>query len=172
VSRYIGLGIYDTEKMAPGKILQIARSAAGPLPWYDWLHEHCDYYKLENIGLDLNFNKHGAHGLELRFFDQMPYESLEEVLRGLVLVMDAALHMKNVEKPQGNNDWISAAGQALMLGRGWNVSVEQQRAVYKAFRLTDVNSPKEPVNVVDWLRSLFVALEKYKGRCWLRMMSA
>jgi len=169
VSRYIGLGIYDTEKMAPGKILQIARSAAGPLPWYDWLHEHCDYYKLENIGLDLNFNKHGAHGLELRFFDQMPYESLEEVLRGLVLVMDAALRIKDIEKPQGCADWISAAGQALMLGRGWNVSVEQQRAVYKAFHLTELDDPKEPVNVVDWLRSLFVALEKYKGRCWSRM---
>jgi hypothetical protein len=172
VSRYIGLGVYDTETMAPGKILQIARSAAGPLPWYDWLHERCDYYKLENIGLDLNFNKHGAAGLELRFFDQMPYESLEKVLKGLVLVMDAALRIKQVEKPQDYKEWISAAGQALLLGRGWSISVEQQRCILSAFRITELDDPKEPVNVVDWLRGFFVALEKYKGKCWSRMMAA
>ena len=61
-----------------------------------------------------------------------PYESLEEVLKGLVLVMDAALRIKEVEKPQGYNEWVGAAGEALLLGRGWNMSVEQQRAASAA----------------------------------------
>jgi len=68
VSRYIGLGTYDTNRMDRGKILQIPRSSAGPLPWYDWLHARSMYAPLDVIGLDINFNKHWSHGLELRFF--------------------------------------------------------------------------------------------------------
>lgn len=169
VSRYIGLGVYNTEKMESGKILQVARTAAGPLPWYDWLHEHCDYYKLENIGLDLNFNKHGAHGLELRFFDQMSYESLEEVLKGLVLVMDAALKIKTVGKPQGCTEWQTAAGQALLKGRHWNISISQQKTICDAFKISELKL-SEPMPIADWLCSFFQALQKYKGRCCERML--
>jgi hypothetical protein len=168
VSRYIGLGVYDTEKMETGKILQIPRDRYGPLPWYDWLYERCDYYKLENIGLDLNFNKHGVHGLELRFFDQMPYDKLEEIMRGLVLVMDASLKIKKVADPRVCKVWQIAAGEALLHGKGWFISVEQQCAIYNAFQIK--KSPKEPTYIVDWLQGFFRDLEQYKGKCWKCMI--
>jgi hypothetical protein len=164
VSRYIGLGIYDTEKMEAGKILQVQRDQCGPLPWYDWLYNQCDYYKLEKIGLDLNFNKHGAHGLELRFFDQMPYEKLEEVMRALILVMDTSLKIKQVTDPRNCKEWQMAAGEALLKGQSWYISVEQQTALYNVFQIQVF--PKEPLNVVDWLNDFFRELKKYQGKCW------
>ena len=164
VSRYIGLGVYDTEKMDTGKILQVSRDHYGPLPWYDWLYNHCDYYKLEKIGLDLNFNKHGAHGLELRFFDQMPYDKLEEVMRRLVLVMDVSLKIKKVANPRICKSWQEAAAEALLKGQGWCIGVDQQRDLYDAFQIKI--PPKEPVYVVEWLDDFFRQLEEYKGKCW------
>jgi hypothetical protein len=167
VSRYIGLGVYDTEKMDTGKILQVPRDKYGPLPWYDWLYERCDYYKLENIGLDINFNKHGAHGLELRFFDQMSYDKLEEIMRGLILVMDACLQIKQVTDPRISKEWQMAACEALQKGQGWCISVEQQNAIYNVFQLNMF--PKEPVYIVDWLHDFFENMKKYKGKCWTKM---
>jgi hypothetical protein len=169
VSRYIGLGVYDTEKMEAGKILQVPRDHYGALPWYDWLYSHCDYNKLEKIGLDLNFNKHGAHGLELRFFDQMAYDKLEKVMRGLVLVMDSSLKIKKAPNPRMCKSWQIAAGEALLYGQGWCLSVEQQADIYNAFQIHI--DPKEPMYVIDWLQGFFKTLEQYRGKCW-KMMCA
>ena len=68
VARYIGIGTYDTEEMPRGKILQKDVSS-GMYPWYDTFYGRCGGYKrLDKIGMDINFNKHPNHGLELRFF--------------------------------------------------------------------------------------------------------
>jgi hypothetical protein len=168
VSRYIGLGTFDTETMVAGKILQIPR---GRLPWYDWLYERTDYVQLDKIGLDLNFNKHGAHGLELRFFDQMSYDNLEEVMKMLVLVMDCSLTMKQVENPVKNVDWISSAGQALLYGPGWQVSVSQLEAVFQTFQIYDVIH-KEPLYVTDALQKLFQHLNSRRGECYKLMIGS
>jgi hypothetical protein len=166
VSRYIGLGTFDTETMQTGKILQIPR---GDLPWYDWLYKRTDYVQLDKIGLDLNFNKHGAHGLELRFFDQMSYENLEEVMKLLVLVMDSSLKIQHVENPVKNSVWKSAAGQALLEGAAWQMSVIQLEAVFQSFKIQDVIH-KEPLYVTDALKLLHQHLESRRGECCKLMM--
>jgi hypothetical protein len=168
VSRYIGVGTFDTEKMCAGKILTLKRSDLGPMPWYDWLAEKTDYIQLDSIGMDLNFNKHGAHGLELRFFDQMPYSSLEKVLEILVLMMDASLKFQKVEDPRKDGVWSTMAGQALLEGKSWHMSVEQQSRLYAIFRITNT-IVKEPQYVEDVWKKVCGALEVYKGECWKRM---
>jgi hypothetical protein len=168
VSRYIGLGTYDTEKMPTGKILQIPRKEE-QYPWYKWLYERTCYKSIDKIGMDINFNKHGAHGLELRFFDQMSYNNLEEILHGLVLVMDCALQIKKVADPKQCLAWQEAAGQALLEGQGWSVSIEQIEYLMKAFHIFDF-VPKEPMNVVDVLKLFFGALSSKKGKCWELMV--
>lgn len=169
VSRYIGLGTFDTDAMFAGKVLTLKRAVLGPMPWYDWLAERTDYIQLDSIGMDLNFNKHGAHGLELRFFDQMPYDALEGLLEKLVLVMDAALAIKGVEDPRKNGVWWSAAGQSLLEGKGWQLSAEQQESLYKAFHIRNIVC-KEPMYVEDVWKCICRELERYKGVCWKYMM--
>lgn len=168
VSRYIGLGTFDTEKMPIGKILQIPRKDE-LYPWYKWLYERTNYKSIDKIGMDINFNKHGAHGLELRFFDQMSYNNLEEVLYGLILVMDCALQIKQVSDPRHCSAWQEAAGQALLEGQGWSVSVEQIECLMKAFHIYSF-IPKEPMNVVEVLKLFFSFMESKKGKCWELMV--
>jgi hypothetical protein len=170
VSRYIGIGTFDTEKMTAGKVLTLKRAGLGPMPWYDWLAERTDYIQLDLVGMDMNFNKHGAHGLELRFFDQMPYDMLEALLEKLVLVMDASLVLGSIEDPRKNKIWSSMAGVALLDGKGWQLNVEQLDTLYSVFQIKDVIS-KEPLYVEDVWKKLCGYLERYKGKCWKAMMT-
>jgi hypothetical protein len=134
VSRYIGLGTYDTTRMPTGKILQTPRNS---LPW-EISASKCGWYPddpfwayepLDQIGLDINFNKHQNHGLELRFFDALPIKSLEEVLETIVALgewtekrIDRMLLVLSV--PQTNDLWKKLAKGALESGAGFTISGE------------------------------------------------
>jgi hypothetical protein len=101
----------------------------------------------------------------------MPYDALETLLEKLVLVMDAALAIKGVEDPRKNGVWWSAAGQSLLEGKGWQLSVEQQESLYKAFHIRNIVC-KEPVYVEDVWKRICRELERYKGVCWKYMAHA
>jgi hypothetical protein len=168
VSRYIGVGTYDTDTMPRGKILQIPRPPVGVLPWYDWLYARTAYAPLAVIGLDLNFNKHGAHGLELRFFDQMPMESLRAVLCQLVVLMDVALASRTVPDPRRHPAWQAAAGESLYYGPGWRVEPEFLVAIGAAMGAGALDQ-KEPMTPPAALAVLMDALHPLKGWCWQKM---
>ncbi len=167
VSRYIGLGTFDTETMTPGKLLQIPRVN---FPWYDWLRSRTEYAPLKHVGLDINFNKHGAHGLEIRCFDQMPYDQLETLLRYFILSMDTSLHLQTCTNPVKHPVWISAAGTALLEGKGWMLTVEEQDCFCKQFGICDWLA-KEPISVIDFVPAFMECLGRYRGICWARMAS-
>jgi len=166
VSRYIGVGTYDTETMPVGKILQVPR-AVGQYPWYDWLHGRTDYAPLDVIGLDLNYYKHGSHGLELRFFDQMTMVGLRVVMEHLVTLMDLVREGWVVPNPQKSAIWQRAAGNALYNGVHWAVSVEELGAIAAALRITE--KPPCDLPSVDALQWLFTQLEGRRGWCWRHM---
>lgn len=163
VSRYIGVGTFDTDTMPTGKILQVQRASLGSLPWYDWLHGRTAYQTLDVIGLDLNFNKHWAHGLELRFFDQFPMASIRRVLEELVYVMDAALQIPSVSKPQNDARWCRLAGEALYEGSALYVTPDQLNAVCCAFRIP--SDQKEPLLVKDAMEWIMRRLRTQTGLC-------
>jgi hypothetical protein len=170
VSRYIGLGTYNTDDMPEGKILQVMRTDVGALPWYEWLHAQTAYAPLDVIGLDLNYNKHFAHGLELRFFDQMPMESLREVMTHLVVLMDMAMDVRIiVPDPRRDAQWQKMAGEALYEGRGWRVEPERLIAICRA--LGAVADCKEPVTPMAALTLIMRGLERYRGYCWQSMVT-
>lgn len=172
VSRYIGIGTYDTIGMPVGKILQIPRPDVGTLPWYDWLYARTAYAPLNVIGLDLNFNKHGAHGLELRLFDQMPMASLRAVLCQVVALMDSALQLRAVPDPRTDPRWQMAAGESLYYGPVWHVGPEYLGALGAVFGI-DIAGAKEPHLPTVALTSVMDALHLQKGRgwCWQRMVT-
>ncbi len=97
VSRYIGIGTYDTDTMPCGKILQCDVST-GTYPWYDAFYKCCSgYERLSKIGMDLNFNKHPNHGLEVRFFDQIGEKDIEAIYIVLMNLADFSL-----SRPRGS----------------------------------------------------------------------
>jgi hypothetical protein len=167
VSRYIGLGTYDTDTMPVGKILQIPKQR-GDYPWYDWLHERTAYAPLDVVGLDLNFNKHGAHGLELRFLDQMPLDALRAIMEQVVVLCDVAREKWMPDKPQGNRQWQQAVGFALLYGSAWRVEPEFMNALCRALRIP--SGCKEPMWASQALPWLFQQLEGRKGYCCKMML--
>lgn len=107
-SRYISIGTYDTDKMAPGKILQI-ESDNNHLSnlkywWFNKYYENSDYSIEKKIGVDINFHKHKNHGIEVRIFDYFDPSKLYDVLKFFVLLLDFSLD-NNIESPVKDIDW-------------------------------------------------------------------
>ena len=91
VSRYIGVGSYDTRKMFQGKMNTVSSPASRVTKEDGWMSSYlrgCAYKPLEEVGMDINFHKHYNHGLELRFFDYFAEERLTSVLSTLVHILD------------------------------------------------------------------------------------
>ena len=169
VSRYIGLGTFDTERMPTGKILQVPQTDAGPLPWYDWLYERTHYNRLDVVGLDLNYSKHGAHGLELRFFDQMPMADLRDVLGQVAVLCDVARSaVGRVPNPRLSPIWIAAAGEALLEGMGWRVPAEYLNCALVAGGASP--EAKEPLPVAEALDWIFQRLRGVGDGYCVRVM--
>jgi hypothetical protein len=169
VSRYIGVGTYDTETMPTGKIVQLQKPAeTGPLPWYDWLHARTDYAPLGVVGLDLNFNKHGAHGLEIRIFDQMSLEAVEACLRDVVVLMDVARSRVTIPNPVRDGRWQRATGYALYDGSRWKVEPEYCIALAAALGTGgDFKEPRSVGAALAWVRGELVSARSY---CWREMV--
>jgi hypothetical protein len=166
VSRYIGVGTFDTEQMPSGKILQVP-SGAGRFPWYDRLYERMGgYERLGVVGLDLNFNKHWAHGLEIRIFDQISRVALQEVLEQVVVLMDIAEEGRGIPNPWDSSAWGAAVGAAIHQGEAWDVEPTFLNDIsMRAFgcRVEYQKEPMAPVVALAWLLEL---LERRKSRCW------
>ena len=169
VSRYIGLGTFDTELMPRGKILQVPRAELS-LPWYDRLYAATDYTTRADIGLDINFNKHWSHGLELRFFDQMPLPDLQTVMEQLVILMDITRESENsIPNPRNSVTWRGAAYEALHHGSRWIVTPTQLAAFAGVIGiLEDAKEPLSPASSLQWI---FERLERRRGFCWDRMVN-
>jgi alanine dehydrogenase len=110
LSRYTGVGTYDTEKMTKGKLLNnfeydpllngvVTTSPDIKIPeryiypkykthdhWYKQYHENSGYHKQNVIGYDFNYQKHYSHGIELRIFDYFPEKYLKDVINILLLL--------------------------------------------------------------------------------------
>jgi hypothetical protein len=166
VSRYIGLGTFDTEAMPIGKILQVPRSSV-TAPWYDRLYAATDYTERSEIGLDINYNKHWAHGLELRFLDQLPLPNLQEIMEQLVILMDMAMGSMTISDPRPSPLWQEMAYEALHHGPSWILTPTQLGALGAALGiLEDQKEPLSPSSALGWI---FERLEDRKGYCWSRM---
>ena len=123
---------------------------------------------LDMIGLDLNFNKHWSHGLEIRIFDQMDFVQLHEVLKQIVALMDASLLMKSVSKPQLSDAWQKMATEALYKGGSMIFEASWLNALWSAFDLTFES--KGPLTPEETMRTLMELLEPQLGSCWEYMV--
>ncbi len=153
VSRYIGIGTYDCNKMEPGKIL---KKHVNTLPcssldywWFNKYYENNAYTKLEEIGLDINFNKHYNHGLELRFFDHITDNNkIIESFEFIVFLIDYILEndfIQFLETPVYSRIWNNIVLQCMYEGGQYIMSVDEIEIMNYIFKIK--LSAKKIINV-------------------------
>ena len=127
ISRYIGIGTYNTDKMEKGKIMFTSTSNFENYEnwWYNKFHENSVYNKLEDIGLDINFNKHYNHGIELRFLDHInDNKLLMESFEFIIYLMDNILEDEdndNIINPIYNEIWNNIVYNIIKDGKKYTL---------------------------------------------------
>lgn len=164
VSRYIGLGTFDTDKMDIGKILTKNTKELEDIDWYLSFHKKADYKFLDKIGMDINFNKHFCHGLEFRVLESIPISDLKDILLILVYLADCALNVE-FSNPKKSVIWHRLAENCVHNGKGYFVDVSDQNELCSLFGFKFFS--KEPLLCSDLLHEIKKFLEiKYKeGLC-------
>ncbi len=166
VSRYISIGIYDTDTMEPGKILTKPLDSI-PMSkldywWFNRFHKSSAYAKLENIGLDINFNKHWNHGIEIRFLDYIADKKLvQECFEFIIYLMDLSLeselesHISNLLNPIYVKDWNNFVYNVLVNGRDYKLS-NKEKQIYNLIFSIEIKKD----NIVDVYYEIFSHLKK------------
>jgi hypothetical protein len=169
-SRFISIGTYDTEKLEPGKILQIDVSDNHLSNYNNWwfnkYYEKSNYKKEKKIGVDINFHKHKNHGIEIRIFDYFDEDKLEKVLTFIVLLLDFSLEY-DIQSPSKNNNWNELVTN-ILFDKNYKFKNSIKNEIKNIFNLTeDFN------NAMDLFDKLYNYLfNKYdnKGICYTKMV--
>jgi hypothetical protein len=121
VSRYIGICTYDTNAMKSGKNLtesiHTIRGSNKDFWWYKKYHATSGYTMLNEIGLDISYNKHHNHGVEIRFLEWFPETMLKGLISFYVNLADASLGMEYTEEPIMSEVYNILIVQMLREGR-------------------------------------------------------
>lgn len=134
LSRYIGIGTYDSNKMETGKKLNDFIVSENDNNWYLKYHsdENNPYIRLSQIGYDINFNKFKNHGIEIRFFDYFPEKYLYDVINILLLLCTISMY-KNIPDPTKDPVWINQACLSVKYGYNHKVDIEYSHYLTKIF---------------------------------------
>ena len=164
MSRYIGCGTYNSNTMKNGKCNTILATdtpvAADNDGWYNSFHRDSAYNTLGEIGLDINFNKHYNHGIELRFFDWFPEDRLEELLEICICSMDHALTSGEIEDCRTNRLWNQLMHRAISDGPRMKIWTSELRRLRSAIHIPELNG----FSIQEIWTSLIRRLSKYKGQ--------
>jgi hypothetical protein len=168
VSRYIGLGTYDTDKMQVGKILTEKRSNLENLDWYESFHKKVDYKFLDNLGMDINFNKHYCHGIEFRILESLPLCNLQDILILFIHLADFSLNVE-MTNPKLSKLWNNIAENCVLNGKGYLIDVDDQNEYFKLFKISYLS--KEPISACELLEIITQHLYiKYKNGVCVQCM--
>jgi hypothetical protein len=169
-SRYIGLGTYDTDKMEPGKILQIS-SENNHLSnldywWFNKYYEISDYTKETQIGVDINFHKHKNHGIELRIFDYFETSKLEEIMIFIILLLDYSLENK-IKSPVKNKTWNEFVVN-ILLDKNTKISGNIKNEFEKIFNI-NLND-QSILDLYNFIYKKLLKKYEYSGICYQNMV--
>jgi hypothetical protein len=144
VSRYIGIGTFDTDDMKTGKLLQDDTSqfdvVVKDYGWYNQYYKKCAYTKGEKMGYDINFNKHYNHGVEIRFFDHIPNDDkIKNVLEDLIYLGDWSLENDIIENPIKNLIWNGLVAKCMRQGKNTQLSFEELELYNSLFNIKFLN---------------------------------
>jgi len=135
MSRYIGLGTYDTRTMEKGKLLDTYNytSHVGG-NYFTELHTGSPYIPPKTIGYDFNYNKFTKHGIEFRVLDYFPEEHLEHVMNLLILACQHSLYVEIPDpRLESSGVWKHFCKKAVQKGSVATVKPEMYMPLFKIF---------------------------------------
>ena len=143
VSRYIGIGTYNTDEMLKGKILSkpLSEIACNNLLfwWYNEYYKNNSYTKLEEIGYDINFNKHYNHGIEVRFLEHITEKiKMFEAFEFIIYLMDFILENDDIDKfgnPIMNNIWNNIVLNTIIHGKDYELKKNEKELYENIFKI-------------------------------------
>jgi hypothetical protein len=148
VSRYIGIGTYDTQAMPTGKIVTVPvediRGSQTDFWWYNTYHANSAYVPLK----------------EIRFLDWFPEERLKGLIEFYLCLADASLHGAMPAEPVMSKAWNDFVVSVLNEGLGAIVPADMIIALSKLFGewcLTDFPPPQT-------VKEVYEALAKNLGK--------
>jgi hypothetical protein len=164
ISRYIGIGTYNTDTMESGKVLTkpIETLEVSKLDywWYKLVHKCSAYNSLDQVGLDINFNKHWNHGIEIRFLDHISDEKLlYECFEFIIYLADFVLENKKNDyiNPVIDETWNRLVHKTMINGILYNLTWEEKFIFENIF---DTKIKKS--NIVDvYYELLYFLKHKY-----------
>lgn len=172
VSRYIGIGTYDTAAMETGKILtrDIAAIKQSKLPywWYNLYHSISSYTPLDKIGMDINFNKHGNHGIEIRFLDSFDEARLLPLMRLFVHLLDFSLSRHSFPDPTMALPWNTLV--VRMLKNGPTAVLSRQEILFYVTLFSLPFPPQKKTTVESMYSLIDHHLAQQQGPCCTRML--
>jgi hypothetical protein len=164
VSRYIGIGTYDTQAMPTGKIVTVPvediRGSQTDFWWYKVYHANSAYVPLNELGMDICYRKHYNHGVEIRFLDWFPEERLKGLIEFYLCLADASLHGAMPAEPVMSKAWNDFVVSVLNEGLAAIVPADMIIALSKLFGewcLTDFPPPQT-------VKEVYEALAKNLGK--------
>ena len=143
ISRYIGIGTYNSDEMPKGKILtkninEILSSKTDKW-WFSEYYKNNAYEQLNEIGMDINFNKHYNHGIELRFFDHISDEKiLFESFEFIIYLMDYILESDFINtfgNPIINMQWNQVVLNSLIYGKEYILTYDEKNVYECIFNM-------------------------------------
>jgi len=138
MSRYIGLGTYDTNKMDKGKMLNDFNYKTSS-HYFNKLHENSPYNPPEQIGYDFNYNKFTKHGIELRIFDYFPEDYLEHIINLIILLCQYSMY-NIIPEPKDEPAWNELVIDCIKNGSNALVKPEFYLKIYNVFDLFNLSS--------------------------------
>jgi hypothetical protein len=158
VSRYIGIGTYDTKEMPAGKIVTVPvkeiRGSQTDFWWYKIYHANSGYIPLTELGMDISYRKHYNHGVEIRFLDWFPEDRLKGLIEFYLCLADASLQGEMPAEPVMSKAWNEFLVSVLKEGSTAIVSADMIIALSKIFGewcLTDFPPPQTVKGVYERL---------------------
>jgi hypothetical protein len=158
VSRYIGIGTYNTDYMKTGKLLfdnidtfEIYNNEFG---WYKQYYKNCAYNQLDSLGYDINFNKHYNHGVEIRFFDHITDdETIKEILGYLIVLADYSLVYTISSNPILSVNWNNLIVKCMKYGVNTFLDDSELDMYNQIFnhKFTNTNISKLFYEIIDFI---------------------
>ena len=143
LSRYIGLGTYNTDTMIKGKLLTVPLNTIicnnTDYWWFHEFYKNNAYVKLNEIGVDINYNKHYNHGIELRFFEHIKdHSQLFESFEFIIYLMDYILendYINTLENPIINKIWNQVVLKMIVYGKNCQLTEEEIQLYENIFHM-------------------------------------
>ena len=123
--------------------------------WFNNYYKQNHYNKLDEIGMDINFNKYSNHGIELRFLDHISdQKDVFEIFEFIIYLMDFIMDSSNdINNPIVNRVWNQFVLNVMIHGSDYQLKLDEKMAYEKLF-----NIKLSSLKLKDVYNEIYIAL--------------